>query len=213
MKRMENEKKLTKLRKICVTYNNDLKDIYPSLCNDLRSVIVKCNNELLRYELISLGYNGIDKISINSNNYFTIGYNVHYHRNMILWSKKCEVSWLDFNSREPIAGKYYVKISFSTGAYYIIDNKNEHNEINYRKCYPLMEEMWKEILAYNPDSVDSHNYVALFEIHNQNAVKIWNNVDNILNKYRNKFTELLENDKELQIAELQAKIDELKKSK
>lgn len=204
-------KDIENFKKKCLSFEKKVHESYSSIASEIRDVIRECNDEILRDELMELGYNNVEKANIHSADYFTIGHSVHYHKNMILWSDGCSVPWLDDPSETCQSGKYYVKISFSTGAYYIVGNNNHSND-NYRKAQPLMREMWTEIMAYGPDVSDTHNLSAYFEIHSSSAVKIWNEIDGIVTKYRDKVSEMLENDKEAQIASLQAQIDKLKNS-
>ena len=203
-------KDIENFKKKCVSFEKKVHESHTGIASEIRDVIRECNDEILRYELMELGYNYIEKANIHSADYFTIGNSVHYHKNMILWSEGCSVTWPDNPSETCQYGKYYVRISFSTGPYYII--KNEHNDENYRKAQSLFSEMWRKIISYGPDACDSHNHSAYFEIHSPNAAKIWNEIDGIITNYRDKFSEMLENDKEAQIASLQAQIDKLKNS-
>lgn len=185
----------------------------PERCmrSDLQRCIDKCGTELFREEMWNLGYENItENTSIYLTQGMTIGHSVHYHKNMIYWDERSQISWAD-DDRDCESGKHYVNISFSTGPYYILGN-NEHNEENYRKAQGLFREMWKKILSYDPDACDSHNHSAYFEMHSPNAVRIWNEIDGIVKEYTDKFSDMLKNDKEAQIASLQAQIDKLKNS-
>lgn len=201
-------KDIENFKKKCLSFEKKVHESHTDIASEIRDVIRECNDEILRYELMELGYDNVEKACIHSADYFTIGHSVHYHKNMILWSVGCAVPWLDDPSETCQPGKYYVRIAFSTGAYYIVGD----NDDNYRKAQPLMREMWTEIMAYGPDVSDTHNLSAYFEIHSNSAVKIWNEIDGIVTKYRDKFSEMLENDKDAQIASLQAQIDKLKNS-
>lgn len=183
-------------------------DLHESIKYEIKDVISKCKNELLRNELINLGYNDInEKSSINASEYYSYISNCYYHKHIIKWGEKCKISWLDYGYNEPIKNNYYVEISFSTGPYYIC---HTHNDNDYDEAKPFFNKIWNEIVLKNPDSLDTHNRCAFFEIHREDSIKIWNEIDDIIAKYKKEFEDYLNNNKDFKIKKLEEELKRLK---
>jgi hypothetical protein len=84
-----------------------------------------------------------------------------------------KISWSD-NDNQPTDERILL-IQFPTGAY-IFGNYNN-------KDYPIefFNKFWMELLSFNPDYTDSHNYCLYWKI--ENAKEIFNSFEDIQKKY------------------------------
>lgn len=195
-------------RKKCISFEKKVHESHSSIASEIRDVIERCDNEILRNELMELGYETMENInrSINAHSY-KVASNYRWISDIctiIYWSDKCKMSWPDNDDIVPKPGNYYVELRFGTGPYLI----SQH----YEKARPYFSKMWNEFLSLNPDVTDTHNNELLWEIHSENAVKVWNTWETVTKKYIDMFNDDMKKDKEMQIAELEAKIEAIKKS-
>lgn len=179
----------------------------PAMVSDAISALSsECGNELLRCELMELGYGGItERSKIDSCGRCACSGAYQEHRSIVLWDAVSRVSWPDDGYGEPEAGKRYVEIRFASGAFCIGDFGDDLAERQ-----PFFDRMWGEIESMNPDALDSVNHAAYFEMHRKEAVRAWNALPGILDRYEAEYEESKREDRQARIAELERELARLK---
>lgn len=172
----------------------------------IRALSSECGNELLRLELMELGYDGITEMSkIISCSRCVCSGAYQEHRSIVLWDADNRVAWPDDGYGEPEAGKRYAEIRFASGAFCIGDFGDD-----LAKRQPFFDRMWGEIASMNPDALDSVNHAAYFEIHRDEAVRAWNAIPAMLDRYETEYEESKREDRQARIAELERELARLK---
>lgn len=112
------------------------------------------------------------------------------------WGEKYNrtISWSDDGSQPD--DELLLQISFPTGAYIFGDD------------YPadLFQKFFTELKSYNPKYIDSVNHALYFSI--DNAKNVFNNLDSILEKYREMYKKDVRKRK---IREMEEELEKLKK--
>lgn len=166
----------------------------------------ECGNELLRCELMGLGYDGItERTPIDTSVHCPYCLSLGEHRTIVRWSGTCKVPCLAEGYAEPEAGKYYVKIRFACGAFCIGGFGDSLCERQ-----PFFDRMWEEVVSMNPDAIDSVNHAAYFEIHRNEAVQAWNSMPGILERCKREYEEAKSRSRKSRIAELERELARLK---
>jgi hypothetical protein len=164
--------------KVCSKYSERFKR-YASDFDDIHEMEVKAKNHLLliewyeKYGLkIDHGYRPY------SNDYFRIDdYKFFSHYNDARQEKDSGkggryISWPD-DDRQP-KNEWLLEVGFSTGAYIFGEDYDSQKQ--------LFQDFFKELQSYKPDYSDSHNHNLYWKL--ENAKPIYEEFNNILNKYR-----------------------------
>lgn len=137
---------------------------------DIKEMESTANNHLFGVELKEKYGIAIDPLDVRSLEYINLG----DYKAIGWWGEKYRrtVSWED-NGKQ-VKDELLFVINFSTGAYVFGDD------------YPteLFKELWQELKSYEPKYCDTANHGLYFAI--DNASKIFNDFDSILEKYYEK---------------------------
>ena len=187
--------------------NIPIEDDTRDITREIKYTLEKVENVLFKNKLLDLGYR-IEHYALPEKRNWRVlsaGYNTETH--ICYWGDQSSLTWPDPGYTQPVPGRYYVNVQFSTGPYILCVG----NDRGYEVAKPFFNEMVQEYLDLKPDYVDSHNNHYLWKIENPNAAKAFNlGVDNIIGKYQEKFQKFLNEDKAARIMELQNQIDKIK---
>lgn len=192
----------------CACHWLDMEGIPASVSDAISALSSECDNELLRCELMELGYDGITERSyIDTLEYCTYLPSHPQHCFIVHWDAKSKVPCVAEGYAEPEAGKYYVEISFASGAFCI----GGYGGDSLSERQPFFDRMWEEVVSMNPDSLDNVNHAAYFEIHGEKAVQAWNSMPCILERCETEYAEAKSRSMKHRIAELERELARLKR--
>ncbi len=106
-----------------------------------------------------------------------------------------KISWSEDDSQPE--DEFLLDISFATGAYIFGDD-----------CpIELFKEFFNELKSYGPKYIDKHNKCLYFSM--ENAGRVFNEFENILNKYNEKNKE---DEKKRRVKKLKAELEKLEQN-
>jgi hypothetical protein len=152
----------------------EMLNVYKDFCIfDIDDLKRKSECHLFGIELKEVYGLDIDPKNIDSLQWLNFG----EYRHIGWWGTKYNrtISWPN-DSKQPV-DELLLEISFPTGPFIFAFGGGFNQE------YPqeFFQKFWNELKSYNPDYVDDHNNCLYWKI--ENANKIFNSFDNILERY------------------------------